>query len=89
MRLKRIGILALFIIVPLFAQDWAGLQNTLIKFYRYQRSGLAPTTANPTGNPYNPFYTTTGTATTQIIILIGATADQRPWTAVGTMPAIS
>jgi hypothetical protein len=61
MRLKRIGILALLTIVPLFGQDWAGLQNTLIKFYRYQRSGLAPTTANPTGNPYNPFYTTTGT----------------------------
>ncbi len=61
MRLKNMCIVALILSVPLYSQDWAGLQNTLIKFYRYQRSGLAPTTTNSTGNPYNPFYTTTGT----------------------------
>jgi hypothetical protein len=41
---------------PLFSQDWAGLHNTLIKYYSYQRSGLKSTAPNG-GNPYNPFYT--------------------------------
>ena len=54
------------------------LQNTLIKFYRYQRSGLLPTTGNSTGNPYNPFYTTTGT---------GADANHYPhWSDGGSTP---
>jgi len=79
MRLKSFCIFALLLFVPLYSQDWPTLQNTLIKFYRYQRSGLNPTTANPTGNPYNPFYTTTGT---------GADAGHYPhWKdAAGTVP---
>ena len=70
MRFKSLFIFTMIIIIPLYSQDWATLQNTLIKFYRYQRSGLA------TGNPYNPFYTTTGT---------GADAGHYPhWSDGGT-----
>jgi hypothetical protein len=58
MRLKNILVFTLFLFISSqAATDWAGLQNTLIKYYRYQRSGLA------SGNPYNPFYTTTGSGT--------------------------
>jgi hypothetical protein len=60
MRLKNIVIFTVLLTIPIYSQDWATLQNTLIKYYRYQRSGLKPTTANATGNPYNPFYTHTG-----------------------------
>jgi len=60
MRLKSFCIFALLLFVPLYSQDWPTLQNTLIKFYRYQRSGLLPTTGNSTGNPYNPFYAAPG-----------------------------
>ncbi len=63
MRLKCLALLTLVLTVPLYSQDWAGLQNTLIKFYRYQRSGLNSTSDNSTGNPYNPFYTATGSGT--------------------------
>ena len=61
MRLRSLCIFALLLFVPLYSQDWPTLQNTLLKFYRYQRAGLVPTTANSTGNPYNPFYTHTST----------------------------
>jgi hypothetical protein len=60
MRLKKLLICSLLFAIPLYGQDWPKLQNSLIGFYRYQRSGLKSTTENSTGNPYNPFYTKAG-----------------------------
>jgi endoglucanase len=60
MRLKNPLIYFLLFVIPLYGQDWPKLQNTLIGFYRYQRSGLKSTSDNSAGNPYNPFYTKAG-----------------------------